>query len=98
MNSRSNYGNEDLYCKSCSIRFTNNEISKIHYNLMHRYSENTEPNRKLLIVSLMCSGKEQFKCKICNSGFVLKHHFLAHISVCHQDKEIALTMTEVLKF
>ena len=80
---------ENLFCTLCSLRFASEAIYKIHSNILHKYEEESdmETNKtraRLVVVSLVCHGEEQFKCLVCNSGFAKNQHLIRHNSLVHE--------------
>ena len=80
---------EIFFCTLCSLRFASEAIFKIHSKILHKYDEDNSMEIKkhmarLMVVSLVCHGEEQFKCLICNSGFAKNEHLIRHNSLAHE--------------
>ena len=74
MNLNLNSTVKELSCKHCDLRFLNKAIMITHSKLLHEKSEDTKAQKnKLLLVSLICYNRKQYKCKVCDNEFIQKH-------------------------
>ena len=85
----SNVEMENSFCTLCNLRFASEAIYKIHSNILHKYKEDSiiktkQCRARLMVVSLICYGEEQFNCLVCNSEFAKNEHLIRHNSLVHE--------------
>ena len=85
----------ELFCTQCSLQFGGKTVYKLHLSLVHNVKGNEQKYQSKLDkiksenvedIGENITGKQSFKCEICERKFSFRFSLHRHISEAHEEK------------